>query len=121
MKLLIVGLLIFTHQVFPQKLDINHPGTPEQRAKMTTDTMKIRLKLTPPQEPLIYALNLKYAQIMEKEVIETNKSSFSKYWKGNGINNKKESELVKILTPIQYKEYEKMKSEKMKKILSSIF
>ncbi len=34
MKTLIFGLLIFTHQVFAQKLDINHPGTPEQRAKI---------------------------------------------------------------------------------------
>ncbi len=83
--------------------------------------MKVRLKLSSQQEPVVYALNLKYAQIMQKEVIETNKSTLSKYWKGNGINNKKESELVKILTPIQYKEYEKMKSEKIKKILSFIF
>jgi hypothetical protein len=91
---------------FSQKFTKENPGTPEQRVKIMTDTMQVRLKLNNIQTEKIHALNLKYAKISQKEVIETDASTFSKYWKGNEINNRKEKELKHLLTADQWKLYE---------------
>jgi hypothetical protein len=107
MKNSIIFLLlgIYLHG-FSQKFTKENPGTPEQRAKIMTDTMQVRLKLNNIQTEKIHALNLKYAKISQKEVIETDASTFSKYWKGNEINNRKEKELNPLLTADQWKLYE---------------
>lgn len=121
MKWILCVLLLWSLQATGQKLDWDNPGTPEQRAGMMTDSMKLQLRLDDGQVPKVYALNLKYARIMQKEVVETDRNKLSKYWKGNEINGRKETELKKLLTPEQWKAYERMKSDRMKKIMGQLF
>jgi hypothetical protein len=114
--LIFIVLLLTSPSGFSQKFNLDNPGTPKQRAKVMTDTMQVRLKLDNEQIGKVYALNLKYAKIAQKEVIETDASTLSKYWKGNGLNNKKEKELKPLLNSVQWKLYEELKREKQKKI-----
>ncbi|MBC7861337.1 MAG: hypothetical protein IAF38_00100 [Bacteroidia bacterium] len=80
--------------------------------------MNIRLHLTEIQKPRVQAINLKYAKLVQKEVIEPELSEVSKYFKFMKIDSRKSEELKKILMPEQFKQYEKMKEEAIKKIMS---
>lgn len=100
---------------------IDNPGTPEERAEKMTAKMQDELSLTKEQLPKVKALNLKYAQIMQTEVIDPEISMWTMYSRGNKINKKKEVELKPLLTEEQWKKYEKMSAAATKKIWSKIF
>jgi hypothetical protein len=118
---IIIAFLLANLNVFAQKFDKNKLGTPEQRAKRVTDTLQVKLKLSKEQVAKIYPINLKYAKVMQKEVIETDANTFSKYWKGNGINTDREKELKPLMTPSQWRIYEALRDERKKKIFSNFF
>lgn len=112
--------LLFSIQVV-QAQSIDNPGTPEERAEKMTSEMQKQLPLNEEQLPTIKALNLKYAQIIQKEVLDQNLSNWSKYNKSMKINKKKEIELKPLLSETQWKNYEKLKSDAMNKAWSRIF
>lgn len=114
-------LMTLSISSFAQQFSKENPGTPEQRAQMMTDTMKTSLSLTEDQVPEIYDLNLKYAEIMQKEVIDTDKNMISKYWKGNEIMKQKEAELKPLLTEEQWKGYLSYKDAIKGKMLKRLF
>ena len=89
-------------------------GTPQERAKLQTGKMKAALPLRADQFDAVYALNLKYAEIMQKEVFDQGASQWSMYTKGSEINKRKEVELKKLLSAAQFKNYEKLKAEMRK-------
>jgi hypothetical protein len=93
-------------------------GTPEQRATLMTERMKKELPLRDDQHQVIYKINLRYAQKVQKEIIDAGLSTLSWYSKGMKINNLKEKELKPLLTESQFKVYQKMKSEAMQKMLT---
>lgn len=93
-------------------------GTPKERAKLQTEKMKSALSLREDQMDKIYALNLKYAEIMQKEVFDQGASQWSMYTKGSEINKRKEKELKPLLSEAQYKSYEKLKAETRKQVMS---
>lgn len=93
-------------------------GTPKERAKLQTEKMKSALSLREDQMDKIYALNLKYAEIMQKEVFDQDVSQWSMYTKGSEINKRKEKELKPLLSEVQYKSYEKLKAETRKQVMS---
>ena len=93
-------------------------GTPTERAKLQTEKMKSALPLRPDQIDKIYTLNLKYAQIMQKEVFDQGASQWTMYTKGSEINKRKEKELKPMLSDAQLKNYEKLKAEMRKQMLS---
>jgi hypothetical protein len=110
---------LFYGNLFGQQPTPDNPGTPEQRAQMMTDSMTQHLKLRPDQINPVQELNLKYAQIMEKEVIKSARNTLSKYWKGLEINTEKE--LKKLLDAGQWALYEQYRKKVMKKIWARIF
>lgn len=93
-------------------------GTPQERAKLQTEKMKTALPLKEDQIKSIHALNLKYAEIMQKEVFDQGASQWTMYTKGSEINKHKEKELKKLLSDAQFKNYEKMKAEMRKQMMS---
>jgi hypothetical protein len=93
-------------------------GTPAERAKLQTEKMKAALPLRADQIDKIYTLNLKYAQIMQKEVFDQGATQWTMYTKGSEINKRKEKELKPMLSEAQLKNYEKLKAEMRKQMLS---
>jgi hypothetical protein len=93
-------------------------GTPQERAKLQTEKMKTALPLKEDQIKPIHALNLKYAEIMQKEVFDQGASQWTMYTKGSEINKRKEKELKKLLSDAQFNNYEKMKAEMRKQMMS---
>jgi hypothetical protein len=93
-------------------------GTPQERAKLQTEKMKTALPLKEEQIKPIHALNLKYAEIMQKEVFDQGTSQWTMYTKGSEINKRKEKELKKLLSDAQFKNYEKMKAEMRKQMMN---
>ena len=91
-------------------------GTPRERAKLQTEKMKAALPLRADQFDAVYTLNLKYAEIMQKEVFDQGASQWSMYTKGSQINKRKEVELQKLLSAAQFKNYEKLKAEMRKQM-----
>jgi Spy/CpxP family protein refolding chaperone len=78
--------------------------TPQQRAQELTGIMKKELGLTPEQLSKVEALNLKYATKMEP-VIKGSEGPFRKMRQAREINEEKEAELQKLLTPEQFDKY----------------
>jgi Spy/CpxP family protein refolding chaperone len=80
-------------------------GSPEDRARHQTDMMKAELKLTPDQETKVYSINLKYGKKMQdlREVADTTerRKSFE------SMSKQKDTEMKGILTPDQFKSYQK--------------
>lgn len=93
-------------------------GTPKERARLQTEKMKTVLPLREDQIDKIHALNLKYAEIMQKEVFDQGASQWAMYTKGTEINKRKEKELKPLLNEAQYKNYEKLKAETRKQVMS---
>ncbi|WP_353485132.1 hypothetical protein [Haliscomenobacter sp.] len=93
-------------------------GTPQERAKLQTEKMKTVLLLQENQIKPIHALNLKYAEIMQKEVFDQGASQWTMYTKGSEINKRKEKELKKLLSDAQFKNYEKLKAEMRKQMMN---
>lgn len=92
-------------------------GTPEERAEKMTIEMQKELPLADGEVDTVKALNLKYAQIIQEEVIDQNLSKWSSYKKIKKINGEKEVELRALLTESQYNNYEKMKKAWSKGLL----
>ena len=83
------------------------PGmSAEDRAKRQTDMMKTELKLTPDQETKVYAINLKYSEKMHdaREIADTSARRKSL----ESLNKQKDTDLKGILTPDQFKSYQKL-------------
>lgn len=95
--------------------------TPEKRAEKMTLEMEKALPLQPAQVDTIKALNLKYAQKVQEEVLDSDLSRFSMYKKGKRINEEKEKILKELLSEEQYKNYKKLKSEQSKKMIGKFF
>ena len=93
--------------------------TPEQRAKMLTDSMKVYLPLQTNQYASVYAVNLKYAQKAEP-ILKGTDSKITKYYKINSMQSDKEEEYKKILTEAQFKKYMELKDRLMKRALNKI-
>ena len=114
----LLGTFALSAQSQQNKTD-NPFGTPVERAKLQTEKMKAALPLRADQIDKIYSLNLKYAQIMQKEVFDQGASQWTMYTKGSEINKRKEKELKPLLSEAQLKNYEKLKAEMRKQILIS--
>lgn len=121
MKILLIVISLLIGMQVAQAQTLDDPGTPEERAEKMTAKMQEELSLTSEQLPKVKVLNLKYAKIMQKEVIEPDLNSWAMYNKGTKINKKKEVELKPLLNAAQWEKYEKMKASAMSKMWSKIF
>ncbi|MCI4669465.1 MAG: hypothetical protein MRZ79_15125 [Bacteroidia bacterium] len=100
---------------------MENPGTPEERATRMTQEMTRVLALETHQLKSVYELNLKYAQIGQKEIIDKKLNMWSAFMKGYNLNSKKEKELKSMLSASQWKRYLKEKPGYQKKILKAFF
>ena len=121
MKYILITLFLITGNLYAQKKLPDSLNTPIKRTKILTKQMYKRLNLNKVQLKKVDSLNYVYAVIMEKDVIRKGTSNWSKYWKTQSIMNEKEFFLRRILTSKQLKEYRKMRSEVMNRILRNNF
>jgi hypothetical protein len=113
---LFTGLVCFSQQQVPDSLN-----TAKKRSDLLTKRMITELKLTEKQIPKVDSLNFVYANRVEVDVIKSDKSNWSKYWKIQSIMNEKESFLRRIITASQLKIYKKMRSKAMNTIIRNAF
>jgi len=85
-------------------------STPEMRAKIQTELMTKKLGLKAEQIPKVQEINLKYAQKMDP-VLKGNEGPLVKMRVAKAIDQDKEAELGKALTPEQYQQYLASKQE----------
>ena len=122
MKYLVpVFVFLFIHLATTQAQSISEYGAPEERAGRMTERMEEELPLRSDQVKAIYALNLKYARRIQREVIDTDMNKLSGYFRIRSINKEKEEELLPLLDSRQKEQYEKMKVEATRELLARFF
>ena len=122
MKYLVpVFVFLFIHLATTQAQSISEYGAPEERAGRMTKRMEEELPLRSAQVKAIYALNLKYARRIQREVIDTDMNKLSGYFRARSINHEKEEELLPLLDSRQKEQYEKMKVEATRELLARFF
>ncbi|MFS2189768.1 hypothetical protein ACCC92_24040 [Mucilaginibacter sp. Mucisp84] len=84
--------------------------TPQERAKFQTEMMKSKLGLDSMQASQVEALNLKYA-LKNEPILKSDNSKLSKFKQLRSLQKEKESELKKVFTSEQYKQYQDFKEE----------
>ena len=107
---------ILTNPALAQdKADMLKNSTPEQRAKVQTALMKAKLQLDTVQTAKVQAINLAAAQKMEP-LLKSDGGKLAKFRQLKEIDNTKDKDLKKVLTPDQYKQYEAAKEEMKEKM-----
>jgi hypothetical protein len=84
--------------------------TPEQRAGAQTAFMKAKLDLSAEQIPKVEAINLKYAQQMQP-ILESSERPLAKMGETRRVQQAKDAELQRLLSPEQYANYLAAKDE----------
>jgi hypothetical protein len=113
-----VGSLLFAFTASAQLADLKNT-TPEQRAKALTEMMTTKLGLSPEQTSKVANLNLTYANKMEP-LIKGSEGPFVKMREMKQINQAKEAELKKILTPQQFQNYLASKEQMREQMLDKV-
>jgi len=84
--------------------------TPEDKARRKTSEMVVSLKLSKEQETMLYAVNLKsYQSISAYEAKKPSKKMRKK--QKDIVQGMREAEFKKILTPVQFSQYQKLEAE----------
>lgn len=96
-------------------------GTPEERANYQTNEMKAALPLYAHQVAQVHQLNLKYARVVQREVIDAGMNHFSAYFYMQKLIGQKEEELFPLLSNAQIGAYEQLKSSVVKMLLARFF
>ena len=109
-QFLAVLLISFLFQVNAQDIKQLTKKTPAERSQLQTQWMKDKLLLGESQVDLVYAINLKYAN-MNDPLLKSTESKVSKFKKLKASQKEKENELKKIFTPDQFSKYLIMKDE----------
>jgi len=93
--------------------------TPDQRAELQTSMMKTKLSLTDQQLPEVQKINLDTATQMQP-VIAGNDGPLIKMRKAKTIEAQRDSELQKVLTPDQYKQWQAEKEQMKQQIQTKL-
>ena len=121
LKNVLFALSIFcTTQVFSQQVP-DSLSTPRKRATILTTQMTSQLKLSHYQIPKVDSLNLVYAEIIEVNVIKSDRNKLSKYFEMQRIMDKKDVVLETYLNKAQFEAYKKMRSKAMNNIVKNAF
>jgi|688.fasta_scaffold480594_1 hypothetical protein len=113
MKKLFFLIIIVTATIVSQAQD-KAKKTPEDKAHKKTTEMVTALKLTKEQEKMLYSTNLKaYQSIAAYEAKKPSKKLKKK--QKDVVQKLRNDEFKKILTPAQYKEYQRLDDEEDKK------
>jgi len=111
----VAGLLVFISLVLVRSavganLDELKNTTPEERATVQTAMMRTKLGLTEAEAPKVAAINRKYAEKMEP-IIKGSEGPLMKMRDAKAIEQGKEAELKKALSPDQFQKFLAMKEE----------
>jgi len=93
--------------------------TPDQRAELQTSMMKTKLSLTDQQLPEVQKINLDTATQMQP-VIAGSDGPLIKMRKAKTIEAQRDSELQKVLTPDQYKQWQAEKEQMKQQIQTKL-
>ncbi|MBS1950481.1 MAG: hypothetical protein JST37_05695 [Bacteroidetes bacterium] len=88
-------------------------ATPEQRAQRLTNWVDQTVKLSPDQKTKVYAINLKYINLMHetKDSVQNDRKAL---WKDiQAENQQKDAELKSVLTADQYTAYAAAKKQRI--------
>jgi hypothetical protein len=121
MKAVIALFTVMLIGVFGFSQTLENPGTPEERATKITLEMQAHMQLDSIQLQRVEALNLKYAKMAQKEIIDKDLSKWSMYRQGIRLNAKKEQELKPLLSARQWEAYEQLKKQRTSKLLGAFF
>jgi len=112
-------LLLFWSTAIGQTLD--QPGTPEERARKITQEMITHLHLDSLQTDTVHALNLTYARIAQRDILDPHLSKLSMLRKGKKLNQQKEADLKPLLTDDQWADYLKLKAQRQRGLINQLF
>lgn len=93
--------------------------TPDQRAELQTSMMKTKLSLTDQQLPEVQKINLDTATQMQP-VIAGSDGPLIKMRKAKTIEAQRDTELQKVLTPDQYKQWQAEKEQMKQRIQTKL-
>ena len=118
--ILSVGVLLLVTRVgFAQDMQDLAKVPPGVRAKVQTEFMKEKLKLSPEQLGQVEAINVKYADKMQG--VLTGSSGFlMKMRDAKGLDQAKDGELQKVLNPEQYQGYLASKNEMKERMMAKL-
>lgn len=108
-------MLTLNAQTIPEKYD-----TPEKRSEIATQQMIEFLPLKPHEVPAIRKINLKYAKMVEKEIIDPELNWLSSLFKMKEINKQREAELFPLFDEKQKANYQKLKARSREQLLELI-
>src|SRR5262245_42244591 len=105
----VAGLLVFISVLLVRSavganLDELKNTTPEQRATVQTTMMQTKLGLKEAEVPKVAAINRKYAEKMEP-IINGSEGPLMKMRDAKAIEQQKEAELKKVLSPDQFQKF----------------
>ena len=109
-----MSLLIVVAADAQNEMEKLKSSTPEERARLQTEMMKVKLGLTPDQTPKVAAINQKYAQRMEP-IIKGQEGPLMRLRQMREVGQAKEAELKGVLSPEQFQKYLAEKQEMREK------
>ena len=113
-KILILGMAVIFGMFLTANV-IAQPPSPEEMAKMETESMKTELKLNTDQLKKVEAINFKYAQKMGEMFSQGPGGDFAEMQKKMiEMETQKRAEFEKVLTADQLKKYDAMVIERRK-------
>lgn len=109
-----MSLLIVVAAGAQNEMEKLKSSTPEERARLQTEMMKVKLGLTTDQTPKVAAINQKYAQRMEP-IIKSQEGPLMRLRQMREVSQAKEAELKGVLSPEQFQKYLAEKQEMREK------
>ena len=109
-----MSLLIVVAAGAQNEMEKLKSSTPEERARLQTEMMKVKLSLTSDQTPKVAAINQKYAQRMEP-IIKGQEGPLMRLRQMREVGQAKEAELKGVLSPEQFQKYLAEKQEMREK------
>lgn len=120
----VAGLLAFisllvVRSAVAANLDELKNTTPEERATMQTAMMRTKLGLNAAEVPKVAGINRKYAEKMEP-IIKGSEGPLMKMRDAKAIEQEKEAELKKVLSPDQFQKFLAMKEEMREQLAQKV-
>ena len=115
----VVTVALVAARAFASDLDALKDTTPKERATVQTMMMKEKLGLTDGEVPQVAAINEKYAQQMDP-VIKGSQGMLMKMRAMKQVEQQKEGELQKVLTPEQFQKFLAAKGEMRDQLMDRI-
>ena len=120
----VAGVMVFisllvVRSAVAASLDELKNTTPEERATVQTAMMRTKLGLKEADVPKVAAINQKYAEKMNP-IIKGTEGPLMKMREAKAIEQEKEAELKKVLSPDQFQKFLAMKEEMREQLAQKV-